>query len=160
MSRWIYTLSTVVLSKSTHNHEVAAMYLPWTTVLYWPLARSFDNEEPRTVDYMIHRLTTLCRKHDWTNEQTMWTIPPAELTNGNWISTSNDEIHLWRGADGGKMAANWEANVRRWLFISSTFVSLKPLDILEETVLCSYNQRLSLLPCQNKRKHTIHKIRD
>ena len=48
MSRWINTLSTVVMSKSTHNHEVAAMYLPWTTVLCWPIARSFENEELRT----------------------------------------------------------------------------------------------------------------
>ena len=31
MPRWIYTLSTLVLSKSTHNHEVTAMYLPQTT---------------------------------------------------------------------------------------------------------------------------------
>ena len=38
MSRWIYILPTVVLPKSTHNHEVETMYLPWTTVLCWPIA--------------------------------------------------------------------------------------------------------------------------
>ena len=96
MSRWIYTLSTVVLSKCTHNHEVEAMYLPWTTVISWPLARSFENEELRIVHFMIHWYTTLYWKRDWTNEQMIWMILPAKLTDGNWISTSNDEIHLWQ----------------------------------------------------------------
>ena len=91
MPRWTYTLSTVVLSKSTHDHEVAAMYLPWTTVLRWPLARSLQNEKLRTVHHIIHRQTASYRKHDWM----AGTILPAELTNGNWISISNDEIHLW-----------------------------------------------------------------
>ena len=45
---------TVVFSKSTHNHEVAAMYLPWTTVLCWLLAQLFENKELRTVHYVIH----------------------------------------------------------------------------------------------------------
>ena len=56
---WIYTLSTVVLFKSAHNHEVAAVCLPWTTVLRWPLARSFENEKLRIVHHTIHRWTTL-----------------------------------------------------------------------------------------------------
>ena len=55
MSRWIHTLSTVVLSKKTHNHEVAGLYLPWTTVLCWLLARSLENEELGTVHYVIRR---------------------------------------------------------------------------------------------------------
>ena len=28
-------------------------------------------------------------------ERTTWTCHPAELTDGNWISTTNDEIHLY-----------------------------------------------------------------
>ena len=80
MSRWIYTLSTVVLSKSTHNHEVAAMYLPLSC---WLLARLFENEELRTDHYMIHFAKQLFTG----NEQTTWTILPAEPTDGNWIST-------------------------------------------------------------------------
>ena len=53
-----------------HDHEVAAMYWPWTTVLCWPLAQSFENKELRTVHYVIHCWTTLYGKRDWTNEQT------------------------------------------------------------------------------------------
>ena len=60
-----YYLLTLVLSNSTHNHEVAAMYLPWTTVLSWPLVQSFQNESLRTVCHVIQLCTT-----EQTNEQT------------------------------------------------------------------------------------------
>ena len=69
MSRWIYTLCNAVWSKSTHDHDDAAMCLPWTTVLCWPLARSFVNKELKTVHYMIHGETTLFLKREWASEQ-------------------------------------------------------------------------------------------
>ena len=43
----------------------------------------------------IPRFTAKHRCCDWMNEQTIWTILPAKLTDGNWISTLNDEIHLY-----------------------------------------------------------------
>ena len=45
------------------------MYLPWTTPLCWALAWSFENEELRTVRYMISCCMTY-QKRDWTNEHT------------------------------------------------------------------------------------------
>ena len=65
-----------MLSKCTHNHEVAAMDMPWTTVLCWQLAWSFENKELRTEHYMIHCWTMLHRKRGWTNgmnDPSCWT---------------------------------------------------------------------------------------
>ena len=42
-SLWIFSLYIYIYS--LYNHEVAAFYLTWTTVLCWPLAQSFENED-------------------------------------------------------------------------------------------------------------------
>lgn len=76
------------------NHEVAAMYLPWTAELCWPLARSFENEELRTSSWFTAERCCSGHATERTNERTIWTILPAELTDRNWTSTSSDEIQL------------------------------------------------------------------
>lgn len=77
-----------------HNHEVAVMYLPWTAELCWPLARSFENEELRTSSWFTAERCCSGHATERTNERTIWTILPAELTDRNWTSTSSDEIQL------------------------------------------------------------------
>ena len=82
MSRWIYTLST----------DVAAMYLPWTRVLCWPLAWLFEDKELRTVNYMIQRQTTLYWKRDSTDK---WTNNTNDSSYGTDRRELNLDIEQW-----------------------------------------------------------------
>ena len=92
MSRWIYTLCNAVWSKSTHDHDDAAMCLPWTTVLCWPLARSFVNKELKTVHYMIHGETTLFLKREWASKRTNERMNEQDWWELNLVI--DHEIHL------------------------------------------------------------------
>ena len=101
-----------MLSKCTHNHEVAAMDMPWTTVLCWQLAWSFENKELRTEHYMIHCWTMLHRKRGWTNgmndpscwtessHRTMKSTTGPQLDEKRWTNINvwcfTDVVWKWR----------------------------------------------------------------
>ena len=83
-----------------------AMFLPWTTVLYWPFAQSFDNKELRTMHSMIHRYRRCTRDvTERTNDSERFFLANwCKLNQGkeswNWCISDSDMLLYTRLRNG------------------------------------------------------------